>query len=200
MKSKVEYIRGFAKAIRLDEADDNTSRLIKAIIDCLDEMAEKIDEQAEDIEELTEVVDDVRDTLDVYDDILSDIIDDDDDIDIDDDDIYDFGEDEDIWTDDDDDDIGDLSFLHDDDDEDDDDDDDDDDDGDPDVSGVDISDAFKLFDKIINGEYCAEGKSDGEPKVTYTQTMSSDDISKATEALHVMESIFNMCNPSDKVD
>ena len=46
MKSKVEYIRGFAKAIRLDEADDNTSRLIKAIIDCLDEMAEKIDEQA----------------------------------------------------------------------------------------------------------------------------------------------------------
>ena len=81
MKSKLEYIRGFAKAIRLDEADDNTSRLIKAIIDCLDEMAEKIDEQAEDIEELTEVVDDVRDTLDVYDDILSDIIDDDDDID-----------------------------------------------------------------------------------------------------------------------
>ena len=178
MKSKVEYIRGFAKAIRLDEADDNTSRLIKAIIDCLDEMAEKIDEQAEDIEELTEVVDDVRDTLDVYDDILSDIIDDDDDIDIDDDDIYDFGEDEDIWTDDD----------------------DDDDDGDPDVSGVDISDAFKLFDKIINGEYCAEGKSGGEPKVTYTQTMSSDDIAKAKEALHVMESIFNMCNPSDKVD
>ena len=189
MKSKVEYIRGFAKAIRLDEADDNTSRLIKAIIDCLDEMAEEIDEQAEDIEELTEVVDDVRDTLDVYDDILSDIIDDDDDIDIDDDDIYDFGEDEDIWTDDDDDDIGDLSFLHDDDDE------DDDDDG-----CVDISDAFRLFDKIINGEYCAEGKSGGEPKVTYTQTMSSDDISKAKEALHVMESIFNMCNPSDKVD
>ena len=175
MKSKLEYIRGFAKAIRLDEADDNTSRLIKAIIDCLDEMAEKIDEQAEDIEELTEVVDDVRDTLDVYDDILSDIIDDDDD-------------------------IGDLSFLHDDDDEDEDDDDDDDDDGDPDVSGVDISDAFKLFDKIINGEYCAEGKSGGEPKVTYTQTMSSDDIAKAKEALHVMESIFNMCNPSDKVD
>ena len=81
MKSKLEYIRGFAKAIRLDEADDNTSRLIKAIIDCLDEMAEKIDEQAEDIEELTEVVDDVQDTLEVYDDILSDIIDDDDDID-----------------------------------------------------------------------------------------------------------------------
>ena len=54
--------------------------------------------------------------------------------------------------------------------------------------------------KIINGEYCAEGKSGSEPKVTYTQTMSSDDIAKAKEALHVMESIFNMCNPSDKVD
>lgn len=188
MKSKVDYIRGFAKAIRLDETNDDTSRLINAIIDCLDEMANKIDEQAEDIEDLTAVVDDVQDTLDVYDSIFSDMIDGDDDTD--DDDIYRFGEDEDIWTDDDDDDIDEHDFIHG----------CDDDDDELDASGIDIADAFKLFDKIINGGNSAESESGGEPKVTYTQTMSSDDVAKAKEALHVMESIFNICTPSDKVD
>lgn len=191
MKSKIEYIKGFAKAIRLNEANDNTSRLINAIIECLDEMAERIDEQAEYLEELDDVVDDIQDTLDDYDDIFSDLGDDDDIDDC----IFDFGEDEDIWTDDDDDDIDDDEA-----DDEDDEDDEDEDDEEYDVSEADIADAFGLFDKILNGVNRAESRSEGEPKAARTQTISSEDAAKAKEALRVMESIFNSCNPSDKAD
>ena len=80
IKEKVAYLRGLAEGMEIGA--DNNGKLLKAIIETMDEMANSIDENECSIAELDECVDDIYDELDDIDDYLSE--DDDDDFDEDD--------------------------------------------------------------------------------------------------------------------
>ncbi len=82
MKSKVAYLRGLADGMNIGAADDNNSRLLNAIIDCLDSMAAQVDENTETIDILDEEMDDVFESIDIIDEAL---FEDEDDADFDDD-------------------------------------------------------------------------------------------------------------------
>ena len=68
MKEKTAYLRGLADGIEL--GDDKYGKLLKAMIECMDEMAGCIDENEEAIAELEECMDDVCEELDDLDEIL----------------------------------------------------------------------------------------------------------------------------------
>lgn len=75
IKEKVAYLRGLAEGMEI--GSDNNGKLLKAIIETLDSMADSIDENECSIMELDECVDDIYDELDDIDEYLFDDEDDD---------------------------------------------------------------------------------------------------------------------------
>ena len=72
IKEKAEYLRGLADGMNLSAEQGNTQKLLRAIIDCLGEMAEVVDENAEAIDAIDDDLNDIYEAMDVYDDILFD--------------------------------------------------------------------------------------------------------------------------------
>lgn len=72
IKEKVEYLRGLADGLGVSAADDSTSKLLRAIIDCLGDVADDVDENTEMIDSINDDIDEIYDTLDVYDEVLFD--------------------------------------------------------------------------------------------------------------------------------
>lgn len=79
MKTKVAFLKGCAYGMNLAQKTDEQSKLINAIINCLDEMAEAIDNNTEDIEDISEELEVVSESVDIIDEILDEMVDDDDD-------------------------------------------------------------------------------------------------------------------------
>lgn len=80
-KEKVAYLRGLADGMQL--GDDANGKLLKAIIETLDDMASTIDENEEAIIDLDECIDDMCDEISDLSDVLDIIMELDDDCDCD---------------------------------------------------------------------------------------------------------------------
>lgn len=106
MKNKVDFLKGYAKGLKLDEKTDDVSRLLSSIIDCIDSMADQIDNNTVEIDDMNDTIEDLQDSIDD----LEDSIDELDDIVNDLDDFDDFDDFDDIYDDDDDDDPDDDSL------------------------------------------------------------------------------------------
>ena len=72
IKEKAEYLRGLADGMNLAAANGNTEKLLRAIIDCIGEMADMVDENTEAIDSIDDDLNDIYEAMDVYDDILFD--------------------------------------------------------------------------------------------------------------------------------
>lgn len=72
IKEKVEYLRGLADGLNISANDDSTSKLLRAIIDCLSDIADSVDENTEMIDSINDDLDEVYETLDVYDELIFD--------------------------------------------------------------------------------------------------------------------------------
>ena len=75
MKTKVAFLKGCAYGMNLAQKTDEQSKLISAIIDCLDEMAEAIDSNTEDIEDISDELEVVSESVDIIDEILDEMVD-----------------------------------------------------------------------------------------------------------------------------
>ena len=98
LAEKAAYLKGLMDGIRLDtEKDEN--RLLKAVVDLLQDMATAIDDLEENAIAVSDELDEIEENLDAIDEFLMDDDDDDDedddydDFDFEDDDEYDFDED-----------------------------------------------------------------------------------------------------------
>ena len=47
IREKAEYLRGLADGMQISANSDNTSKLFKAIIDCIGDIADVVDDNAE---------------------------------------------------------------------------------------------------------------------------------------------------------
>lgn len=61
VSEKVAYIKGLAEGLSLD--DTKEAKLIKAIIECLDDMAENIAEVEDDVYEMAQQIDEIDEDL-----------------------------------------------------------------------------------------------------------------------------------------
>lgn len=91
MKNKVDFLKGYAKGLKLDEKTDDVSKLLSAIIDCIDSMADQIDDNTVEIDDMNDAIDDLQDSIDDLEEVIDELddfddFDDDDDFDFDDDD------------------------------------------------------------------------------------------------------------------
>lgn len=75
-KEKVAYLRGVADGMEL--GDDKHAKLLRLIIETLDEMAETVDETQEAIIDMDECIDDMCDELSDIDECLDALLEDDD--------------------------------------------------------------------------------------------------------------------------
>lgn len=105
MKNKVDFLKGYAKGLKLDEKTDDVSKLLSAIIDCIDSMADQIDDNTVEIDDMNDAIDDLQDSIDDLEEVIDELDDFDD---FDDDDDFDFNDDDDDFDDDDDDDDDDI--------------------------------------------------------------------------------------------
>lgn len=92
MKSKIAYLRGLMDGMKL--ADDDNTKLFKAIADCLDAIADEVEEESARADNIEAELDELNDDLDEMDEALGFLLEDEDD-----DDDEDWDED-DSWEDD----------------------------------------------------------------------------------------------------
>lgn len=85
---KAAYLRGFADGIKLSEKSDDTSKLLLAMIDCIEDIAAQVSDNTDLICELDDEVDSHADSLDAFADLMFDVNDDEDDEDEDDEDFF----------------------------------------------------------------------------------------------------------------
>jgi ribosomal protein S27E len=91
LTEKVAYLRGLAEGLELDESTKE-GKLLKAIVDVLDDVALTVSDLEDEVAELSEVVDEVDEDLGEVEEFLYDDLDDhDDDYD------YDFDDDEEFY-------------------------------------------------------------------------------------------------------
>ncbi len=83
---KSAYLRGLADGMKLSANSDDTSKLLLAMIDCIDSIAVQVNDNTDLICELDDEVDSCSDSLDAFAELVFGIDDDDDEIDINDDD------------------------------------------------------------------------------------------------------------------
>ncbi len=88
MKNKVDFLKGYAKGLKLDEKTDDVSKLLSAIIDCIDSMADQIDDNTVEIDDMNDAIDELQDSIDDLEEVIDELddFDDDDDFDFNDDD------------------------------------------------------------------------------------------------------------------
>lgn len=79
LREIAEYLRGLADGMQLAANDDNTSKLLKAVIECIGEIADAVDDNTDEIDTINDDIEDIFETMDVYDEVLFDDDDDDDD-------------------------------------------------------------------------------------------------------------------------
>lgn len=72
IREKAEYLRGLADGMNLAKENGNTEKLLRAIIDCIGDMADVVDENAEAIDAIDDDLNDIYEAMDVYDEILFD--------------------------------------------------------------------------------------------------------------------------------
>lgn len=77
LREKAEYLRGLADGMQL--GGDANSKLLKAIIDCIGEIADAVDDNIDEIDSINEDIEEIFETMDIYDEVLFDDDDDDDD-------------------------------------------------------------------------------------------------------------------------
>ena len=93
LAEKAAYLKGLMDGIKLDtEKDEN--RLLKAVVDLLQDMAVSIDDLEENAIAVSDELDEIEENLDAIDEYLMDAEDDEDFEDFDDDMDYDFGDDD----------------------------------------------------------------------------------------------------------
>lgn len=93
---KSAYLRGLADGMKLSANSDDTSKLLLAMIDCIDSIAVQVNDNTDLICELDDEVDSCSDSLDAFAELVFGIDDDDDEIDInDDDDLFAYDDDDD---------------------------------------------------------------------------------------------------------
>ncbi len=97
MKNKVDFLKGYAKGLKLDEKTDDVSKLLSAIIDCIDSMADQIDDNTVEIDDMNDAIDELQDSIDDLEEVIDELDD------FDDDDDFEFNDDDDDFDDDDDD-------------------------------------------------------------------------------------------------
>lgn len=85
---KSAYLRGLADGMKLSANSDDTSKLLLAMIDCIDSIAVQVNDNTDLICELDDEVDSCSDSLDAFAELVFGIDDDDDEIDINDDDDF----------------------------------------------------------------------------------------------------------------
>lgn len=95
MKNKVDFLKGYAKGLKLDEKTDDVSKLLSAIIDCIDSMADQIDDNTVEIDDMNDTIDELQDSIDDLEEVIDELDDFDDFDDLDDDDDNDDDEDSD---------------------------------------------------------------------------------------------------------
>ena len=72
IREKAGYLRGLADGMNIAAENGNNEKLLRAIIDCITEMAEIVDDNAEAIDSIDEDLNDIYEAMDVYDEILFD--------------------------------------------------------------------------------------------------------------------------------
>ena len=91
LAEKAAYLKGLMDGIKLDtEKDEN--RLLKAVVDLLQDMAVSIDDLEDNAIAVSDELDEIEENLDAIDEFLMDEDEDDDYMDYDDEDDYDFGD------------------------------------------------------------------------------------------------------------
>ena len=68
MKEKIAYLKGLMDGMKLPE-DDNT-KLLRAIADCLDAMADEIEEESARVDMIEGDIDEINDDIDELDEVL----------------------------------------------------------------------------------------------------------------------------------
>jgi len=87
MKEKIAYLRGLMEGMQLP--DDNNGKLLRAIADCLDAIADEVEVESARMDVIEEQLDDVNDELEEYDELFDALFEDDaDDVDDDEDEDY----------------------------------------------------------------------------------------------------------------
>ena len=83
MKQKIAYLRGLMDGMKLAE-DDNT-KLLRAIADCLDAIADELETESARVDIIEDELDEVNDDIDQLDEVLGFLLEDEDDDDEDED-------------------------------------------------------------------------------------------------------------------
>ncbi|MBR3298857.1 MAG: hypothetical protein IKI64_06580 [Clostridia bacterium] len=72
LREKAEYLRGLADGMQLDASGDKNAKLLRAIIDCIAEIADAVDDNTDEIDTIGEDIEEIFETMDVYDEVLFD--------------------------------------------------------------------------------------------------------------------------------
>ena len=96
MKEKIAYLRGLMDGMKLPE-DDNT-KLLRAIADCLDAIADELEDEEARVDMLEGDVEEINDDLDQLDEVLGFLLEDELDEDEEDEDDFDWEDDFDYFT------------------------------------------------------------------------------------------------------
>lgn len=77
MKEKIAYLRGLMDGMKL--ADDDNTKLLRAIADCLDCMADEIETESARVDNIENEIEELNDDVDDLDEILGFLLEEDDD-------------------------------------------------------------------------------------------------------------------------
>lgn len=76
MKDKIAYLRGLMDGMKL--ADDDNTKLMRAIADCLDSIADSIETESARVDVIENSIDEINDDIDDLDEVLGFLIEDED--------------------------------------------------------------------------------------------------------------------------